>query len=342
MLRTRLLFLSTSVLLHLLVALPRLVAWREAHPELEIDFASEVDLDLSEPDDEEGELPIEPLLAEAFHVSLYEEAPPPPPVEAVAAVAAQPEPVVSLPLPVPVALPAPAEEVVAVAEPEPPPKVEEPLPEPVLTDEDRAALAAMEQGEATADTPEDDDDGEALERARLSDREKRLQARADRRERLRERRMRTTTAKREPCPEPTYRIARVAESAWYIDRDLIEYYATHIVELQKLGSVWTHRTPTGELDGFRVALARCSVLREGGLRSGDIVQDINGRRIHSVFQAIGAYIALRAEPNLTVNVMRKGQPVALAYTVEQPERLRDRRRAAKEAKRKAAAIQAQR
>lgn len=50
----------------------------------------------------------------------------------------------------------------------------------------------------------------------------------------------------------------------YIDRDLIEHYATNMFELKKLGSVWTHKGPDGKLDGFRVGLARCSVLRQGG------------------------------------------------------------------------------
>jgi S1-C subfamily serine protease len=62
------------------------------------------------------------------------------------------------------------------------------------------------------------------------------------------------------------------------------------------------------------------VLRQGGLKSGDIVHDINGRRIYTVLQAVGAYLALRTEPELTLNVTRRGKPVILNYTVEQPKR----------------------
>ncbi|MDP2314779.1 MAG: hypothetical protein Q8P41_17880, partial [Pseudomonadota bacterium] len=231
------------------------------------------------------------------------------------------------PVPPPVALPLPAEVVVAAPAPEPIPEpvpAEPPLPEPTLTDADREALAAMERDEVTDGAPIDDDDGEAFEASAPG---KRQAARTMRRARARTER----NPRRPPCPESSQSIARVAEAAWYIDRDLIEYYATHMTELQKLGTVWAHKNKEGKPDGFRVALARCSVLRQGGLKSGDIVHDINGRRISSVLQAIGAYIALRAEPELFVNVTRKGEPVTLAFTIEQPERGRAARRAARKA-----------
>ncbi|MDP2305664.1 MAG: hypothetical protein Q8P18_06525 [Pseudomonadota bacterium] len=325
-------FLAASTALHVAVMAPGLLAWRQgATPE----FENQDDLDLSDPDEEEGELPIEPLLDTPFHVSLFVE---PVPIASVPAASPAPpappaptsKPVVDVPIPV--ALPLPAEVAVAAPDPVPPPPAvpEPPLPEPTLTDADRAALAAMENGEATGDTPAADDDGQAqqaVEDTRQAVRSmKRARNRAERHPR------------RPPCPESSQSIARVAEAAWYIDRDLIEYYATHMGELQKLGSVWTHRDKaTNELDGFRVALSRCSVLREGGLKSGDIVHDINGRRIHSVLQAIGAYIALRKEPELYVRITRKGEPTVLAYTIEQPVTGRAARAARKAAREKAAA-----
>jgi S1-C subfamily serine protease len=108
----------------------------------------------------------------------------------------------------------------------------------------------------------------------------------------------------------------VDEHSWSIQRDLIEFYATHIRELEKLGAVWTHRDATGAYDGFRVGLSRCSVLRQGGLRSGDIVHDVNGRHIHTVLQAVGAYLALRAEPHLQLHITRRGKPLELSYAIE--------------------------
>lgn len=316
--RLLLAFLTSAVLHAALLSPP----WRGQV--LEVIDAEEdtgAPLDASGGGDDGEEPPIEVLENLPFHVTLYEE----PPVVAASAAVPEPPPVESPPqepsppspalVPVPVPLPVPvvAEAPAPVATPEPPPPPEEaPAPEVVLTDAEREALAAMERGEEDGSAPTADDEGDAFERggqppSRGARRANRGQPR-ERRER------------KPACPESEQRIARVAEAHWYIDRDLIEYYATNLVELQKLGSVWTHRDASGKLDGFKVGLARCSVLRQGGLRSGDVVHDINGRRIHTVLQAVGAYIALRAEPELRVRISRRGEPLVLSYTVEQPQR----------------------
>ncbi|MES2639438.1 MAG: hypothetical protein V4850_08130 [Myxococcota bacterium] len=320
--------LVTSTALHLAVLAPGLLAWRQggAVPE----FENQADLDMSE-DEEEGddESAVVPRYDTPFNVSLYVEPVPVPVarahVEPPARVAPTPAPVVDVP--VPVALPLPAEVAVAVpAEepiPEPLPPVEPPV-ELALTEADRDALAAMDGGEMTEGTPvadlEDDEVVEAAPTRRPVRSMKRARPRTERH------------ARHAPCPEPTTKITRVAEGGWYIDRDLIEYYATNMAELQKLGVVYRHRDKlTKEPDGFSVRLSRCSVLREGGLRSGDIVHDINGRTIHGVPQAILAYFALRKEPELFVRITRKGEPLVLAYTVEQPVKGRAARKAARKA-----------
>lgn len=323
---TRLLVvLLCSCALHLLVLAPSFLAWRRATLE-DAQDARDVDLsdaDLSDSEDEEGELPIEPLADTPFRVSIYAE---PAPVVRAHAEPRKPdarpgEPLVDLPIPV--ALPLPAEVAIAAPAPEPvpePPPVE-PIPEPVLTDADRAALAEIEQGEETEGTPVEDLDDEYVDEVMT---ENRRVGRSMRRARARTERH----PRRDPCPEQSYSIARVSQAAWYVDRDLIEYYATHMAELQKLGWVYTHRDKvTNEPDGFRVSLKRCSVLREGGLRTGDIVHDINGRRINNVLQAIGAYFALRKEPELSVRITRRNQTIVLAYTIEQPLRGKERRAA---------------
>lgn len=316
--RLRLTAVLASLALHAAVIAPVSTGREPREPMAAVDL--EPDDALASLDDE-GELPIEELENTTFRVTLYEEptpvaaaeaaveAPPPdeapPPEPAVAeAPVAEAEVVFALPVPNPPPEPLP---------PEPPP-AEPPPPEPILTDAERAALAEMERGEATAEVaPLDDDDGEAHE-VRDSREHRRSMARARPVART------GRPAHKPPCPPPVDDIARVADAHWYIDRDLVEFYATNMFELKKLGSVWTHKGSDGKLDGFRVGLARCSVLRQGGLRSGDVVHDINGRRIHSVIQAIAAYFALRSEPELEVRVTRRGEPLMLRYTIEQPQR----------------------
>ncbi|MFZ5481406.1 MAG: hypothetical protein ACOZNI_31890 [Myxococcota bacterium] len=120
---------------------------------------------------------------------------------------------------------------------------------------------------------------------------------------------------RKPCPEPTQEIARTGSDSWTVERDLVEYYASHLKELMKLASVSPHEAG-GKPDGFRVGLPRCSILRDGGLRSGDVVHDINGRKVNNVVQAVAAYFALRKEKTLTVRLTRQGKQVAQTYHIE--------------------------
>lgn len=123
-----------------------------------------------------------------------------------------------------------------------------------------------------------------------------------------------------PCPEPVADIEQLGPAEWFVERALVEYYASHISEIDALGSVWTHKSPEGKPDGFRVGLPRCTVLRDGGLKSGDIVHDINGIRINNVLQAVAAYVQLRKEPVLVVHVTRKKESLSLTYHLEQKER----------------------
>lgn len=314
--------LVASTVLHALLLTPGLLAWRQGAPP---EFENQADLDLSEDEEGADAADASPRYDTPFHVSLYVEPVPvarahiEPPKRA----ASTAEPVVDMP--VPVALPLPAEVVVAAPAPEPlpaePPPVEPPA-EPTLSDADRAALAEMDKGEVEGDAPVADLDEDEVEEppARAVRSMKRARARTERH------------ARRPPCPEATVSIARVSDTSWFIDRELIEFYATNMKELQKLGVVYRHRDKvTKELDGFGVSLARCSVLREGGLRSGDVVHDINGRVIHGVPQAIMAYFALRKEPELFVRITRKGQPLVLAYTIEQPVKGRAAKKAARKA-----------
>jgi hypothetical protein len=125
----------------------------------------------------------------------------------------------------------------------------------------------------------------------------------------------TRKDKKPVCGPPNEQIAKTGEASWTVDRALIDYYAGNLKELMKLGSVAPHKAD-GKPDGFRVGLARCSPLREGGLKSGDVVHDINGRKVNNLLQAVAAYFALRKEDTLTVHVTRAGKPVAMTYTIE--------------------------
>lgn len=111
-------------------------------------------------------------------------------------------------------------------------------------------------------------------------------------------------------------VQRTSPTDWNVRRTVVEHYAGNLRELMKLGSVRPHRAEDGKLRGFRVAVARCSILRDTGLRTGDVVQTINGLEVHDIFGAIGAYFKLRKESHIEVRLVRRGRPVTFSYTLE--------------------------
>lgn len=131
---------------------------------------------------------------------------------------------------------------------------------------------------------------------------------------------------KDPCPEPVDTIDPLGPNTWRIERTLIEYYATHLGELMKLGTPYVHLGPDGKRDGFRVRLSRCSILKDGGLRSGDVVHSINEVRIYNVLDAVNAYFKLRNKPILTVKVTRANRPTELVYHIEQKVRRKHKAR----------------
>jgi hypothetical protein len=143
-----------------------------------------------------------------------------------------------------------------------------------------------------------------------------------------------------PCTDfhPGITKSETDENAYIIERALVEYYATHIFELQQLGSVWTHKDITGTPDGFQIGIRRCGILWQSGFRSRDIIHSVNGRTITTIFQALQAYFALRNEEVFTVEIARKKQPMTLTFTLVDDrtrKEIRDAQKAAKE-ERKAA------
>ncbi len=299
--RRRFLFaLVVSLLVHLLPAAPALFG---AAPELELEpTPTQADQDGAGP--AKGPPPEQVVPAEAFHVSVYEE-----PVRAASTASA--------PLPSPVALvpPTPADAPPEPppepsAEPEPPPEPEPPLEVPPEVPPEPPAAASPEALEAEA-LAQVDADPTLIEPSDLPPEES-LEPVI----RGGGRRGRGGAKAHTPCPTHPSVVEHEGGGHWTVDRALIDFYAGNLRAFAELGRVWTHKGPDGKLDGVRVGLPRCSVLKQAGLRHGDIVHDVNGRRFYTVLQGVAAYIALRTQKHLTVHVTRGGAPVALEYTID--------------------------
>jgi len=109
---------------------------------------------------------------------------------------------------------------------------------------------------------------------------------------------------KKPC-DPIAEISSISEGKWRVERDVVDYYASHLRELQKQVAVSTHAGADGKPDGVRIFLPRCSVLRQAGIKHGDIVHTVNGRRVATLTDGIAAYLLLRNEDNLVVELSRR-------------------------------------
>ena len=125
----------------------------------------------------------------------------------------------------------------------------------------------------------------------------------------------TTPAPVDTCPPDPEGVVALGPASWSVDRDLVEFYALHIKELMKIAWVGTHKNEQGDPDGFRVVLRQCSILRNGGLQSHDVIVDVGGVKVHSITTAIKAYFKLRKQEIINLKVRRAGETLDLSYTL---------------------------
>ncbi|HNH47291.1 MAG TPA: hypothetical protein PKY30_09650, partial [Myxococcota bacterium] len=95
------------------------------------------------------------------------------------------------------------------------------------------------------------------------------------------------TKSKKPC-EDRAEIWAIREGNWGIQRSVVDYYASHFPELDRQVGSEPAAGPDGKPFGLKIVLSRCSVLKEAGLRSGDIIHSANGLKVHSYAQAIAA------------------------------------------------------
>lgn len=119
--------------------------------------------------------------------------------------------------------------------------------------------------------------------------------------------------KKKPC-EQIEEIVKLDETTWRVERDLLDWYATHLRELEKQVGVSSYRDEDGKRGGARLYLPRCSVLRQGGMRNGDVVRTVNGRKVNTVAQGVATWLAVRGQKTVVVELTRKeGQDLVHTY-----------------------------
>lgn len=109
---------------------------------------------------------------------------------------------------------------------------------------------------------------------------------------------------KKPC-EPNDDIVQLADDKWRVPRELVDWYVAHLKELEKHVGVASHTGPDGKRDGAKLYIPRCSVLRQGGIKSGDIIHKVNGQPVTNIPQAFAVYMKVRREDTIKVELTRK-------------------------------------
>jgi hypothetical protein len=122
--------------------------------------------------------------------------------------------------------------------------------------------------------------------------------------------------KKKPC-EKIEEITALGDKRWRVERSLLDWYATHLRELERQVGVSSYRDEDGKRSGAKLYLPRCSVLRQGGMQNGDIVRTINGRKVNTIAQGVATWLAVRGQKTITVELTRRnGEDLVHTYLMK--------------------------
>ncbi len=120
------------------------------------------------------------------------------------------------------------------------------------------------------------------------------------------------------CVEkPNPKIVKLGEGKWSIERDLLDYYATHFKALDGLGWVEHWKSEDKTQKGFKMGGIRCNNdLYLAGFRSGDIVLSVNDQRVGSIPEALAVYARNRKSDLIRIEYVRRGKPGIHSYRLK--------------------------
>jgi len=101
-----------------------------------------------------------------------------------------------------------------------------------------------------------------------------------------------------------------------LDRSKIESAVKNVNDLMKNVRIQPHFTD-GQPDGFRLSGVRPnSFFSNMGLKSGDVITGVDGKKIESVDDAFMLYRGLQSSSNIQLQLKRKGQQKNINYKID--------------------------
>lgn len=111
-------------------------------------------------------------------------------------------------------------------------------------------------------------------------------------------------------------VKKTGANSYEIDRQMLNEQLDNLEALSKQARVIPHYVD-GKPQGFKVVGVRPgSLYSQIGVRSGDVLQGVNGEEISSPNKALELYEKLKNSDNVTVDVERRGRKVTLDYQIK--------------------------
>lgn len=110
-------------------------------------------------------------------------------------------------------------------------------------------------------------------------------------------------------------ITKNSDTAYTITRDLVDKVLGNQAELMRSARIIPYEE-NGRTVGVKVyGIRRNSLFGRLGMQNGDVLRTINGHDMTSPDSALEAYARLREASNISLSMLRRGQPSNLEYTI---------------------------
>lgn len=110
-------------------------------------------------------------------------------------------------------------------------------------------------------------------------------------------------------------IKQVSETKYSVQRSLVDKLLQNQGELMRSARVVPHEE-NGRVVGVKLyGIRKSSLFGKLGLQNGDMLRTINGFDMGSPDSALEAYAKLRSASNLSVSLVRRGNPVTMDYNI---------------------------
>jgi general secretion pathway protein C len=110
-------------------------------------------------------------------------------------------------------------------------------------------------------------------------------------------------------------IKKIDESTYEIEKSLVDKVLLNPMAIVK-GARVVPAMKNGKPEGFKMyAIRPSSAFAKLGLTNGDTLTSINGFELNSADKALEVYTKLREATSLELEVIRRGKPVTLKYTI---------------------------